>query len=419
MARSGVPLAILVTLGLVTAGLSAGKRDSGLVAHEWGTFTTVAGTEGEAVQWLPLGGPADLPCFVNHFQDSTIFKLAPGIAPVSSRGSAPSSTPVAAPLSYSQARTAVRGTVRMETPVIYFYAPRETTVAVAVGFPQGLMTEWYPKAAVSQPAALPAILAKRTNSLIQWNAVKVRPRIASTLPSEAAASHYYAARDTDAAPVQVMGQDEKFLFYRGVGGFQVPLSGVVAADGSIIVRTQADVRVPDVVLFENRGGRIGYRVHGELQGTVSLASPALTGDVASLKRELEGMLTATGLYAREAHAMVETWGDSWFEEGTRLFYIVPGASVDAILPLTITPAAERVVRTFVGRMELVTPAAMCAVRDAIAQGDEPTLKAYGRFLGPIADRLDATATPTERARTEAVLAAHYKSYVTQVASACK
>ena len=30
--------------------------------------------------------------------------------------------------------------------------------------------------------------------------------------------------------------------------------------------------------------------------------------------------------------MVETWRDSWFEEGARLIYIMPSRSVDAVLP---------------------------------------------------------------------------------------
>ena len=43
-------------------------------------------------------------------------------------------------------------------------------------------------------------------------------------PSRAAPNRYYAARETDSAPISVGDQHEKFLFYRGVGRFQVPLS---------------------------------------------------------------------------------------------------------------------------------------------------------------------------------------------------
>jgi hypothetical protein len=38
--------------------------DSGLIAHEWGTFTSIAAETGQAVEWLPLNNPSDLPNFV-------------------------------------------------------------------------------------------------------------------------------------------------------------------------------------------------------------------------------------------------------------------------------------------------------------------------------------------------------------------
>src|SRR4029077_3205441 len=40
---------------------------SDLTVHEWGTFTSIAGNDGQAVRWLPLSGPSDLPSFVEHF----------------------------------------------------------------------------------------------------------------------------------------------------------------------------------------------------------------------------------------------------------------------------------------------------------------------------------------------------------------
>lgn len=130
------------------------------------------------------------------------------------------------------------------------------------------------------------------------------------------------------------------------------------------------------------------------------------------------MLVASGLYQKEAQAMVATWRDSWFEEGVRVFYLVPATTVDALLPLTITPAPAGVARAFVGRMDVITPATIATVRDAIAEADDGALAAYGRFLGPIADRILSKASDAERA-AEAVLGAAYKSYVSQPASYCQ
>jgi hypothetical protein len=109
----------------------------------------------------------------------------------------------------------------------------------------------------------------------------------------------------------------------------------------------------------------------------------LTGSVDSLYGDLEEILVGQGLYRDEAHAMIETWKDSWFEEGSRLIYVVPRGFIDNVLPLTIDPAPGQIVRVFVGRLEIVTPATAMAVKTAVAHNDEATLDKYSRFLEPI------------------------------------
>ena len=115
--------------------------------------------------------------------------------------------------------------------------------------------------------------------------------------------------------------------------------------------------------------------------------------------------------------MLETWRDSWFEDGTRVFYIVPRTSVDAILPLTITPAPTDIKRVFVGRMELVTPAVQQTVEAAIADRNSAVLERHARFLGPITDRILAKHPGAADAIRSATSAA-YASYVRR-ASVCE
>jgi hypothetical protein len=129
-----------------------------------------------------------------------------------------------------------------------------------------------------------------------------------------------------------------------------------------------------------------------------LSPPELNGTVEDLGRELEGLLVGQGLYMDEAHAMVETWRDSWFEEGSRLIYIVPASFVNGVLPLSITPAPAQTARVFVGRMELVTPATEKAVESAFAAHDRATLEKYGRFLEPILETMIARETSPLRAK---------------------
>jgi hypothetical protein len=109
----------------------------------------------------------------------------------------------------------------------------------------------------------------------------------------------------------------------------------------------------------------------------------LTARVESLSGDLEEILVARGLYRDEAYAMIQTWRNHWFEEGSRLFYIVPPRFVDTVLPLTVTPAPAQTVRVFVGRLELISPATQRTVAEALASNDNVTLEKYGRFLEPI------------------------------------
>lgn len=85
--------------------------------------------------------------------------------------------------------------------------------------------------------------------------------------------------------------------------------------------------------------------------------------------------------------MLETWQDSWFEEGSRLIYIVPARAIDAILPLQIEPAPVETTRVFVGRIELITPATQRIVQEALAKSDWAATDPYARFLDPILARL--------------------------------
>ena len=367
--------ACLAAAGVFVAALAASPTPDPvrLTVHEWGTFTSIAGENGRAVPWRPLTGPPELPSFVRS--------------------------------SRVQAKGSLTATVRMETPVLYFYAPQETVVDVSVRFRQGLVTEYFPRAATSPVAFQPGIgIPAGSEHSISWSNVRVQPRATPSFPAEEAKNHYYAARHTDAAPLAVGPDRERFLFYRGVGTFELPLTAVIRPDNTVAARNAGADVIPAIVLFENRGGRIGWRVQRNLKESVHFAPPEPGGSIAALRGDLERVLVEQGLYDREAKAMVDTWSDSWFEDGTRLFYIVPARLVDAILPLDIKPAPEAVARVFVGRLELVTAASLTDLESALRRNDAARLARFGRFLQPIADRfLARPLSPADRARFEGLL----------------
>lgn len=350
------------------AGQAAQKiaaADNRLVVHEWGTFTSIAGRDGVALEWRPLNGPSDLPKFVHTIQEG-----GKGLRSLPSKGE-------------------LTASVRMETPVLYFYSQSEMEVSVKVDFPKGKITEWYPQ-------------ARSVDTSIDWGKLKVMPGAAVNLPVESAESHYYPAREVDAAPVQVCGttgkpaQQEKFLFYRGVGTFDLPLN--VRLDGDqLVLKNQGADAIEHLIIFENRGGKIGYQVSDSFTGEMKRERPALDKSMDALLRDLKQMLVSSGLYEKEADAMIKTWRDSWFEEGVRVFYVLPRQTTDTVLPITIDPKPAELVRVLVGRAEVITPEMERRVQQQVSQLSDPSpqvretamqeIRKYGRFSEPILKRI--------------------------------
>ncbi len=388
--RASVFFTALVLWASLAGHAQKQDTDPGLVAHEWGTFTSIAGDRGQAIEWFPLNSPTDLPSFVEHFR-GTNFKIGWG------------------------------GTLRMETPVLYFYSTHDTTVSVRVSFFHGLITEWYPHASKIEPSASlnnVALFQQKSSGSIEWIAVGIQSTGEAVFPRESQASHYYAARETSASPLRVATsngeQQEKFLFYRGLSAAPPPLSALVLPSGHIEVLNQAIDEIPKLILFERRGEKVGYREIADLREGAVLDPPTLDASLDSLLANFASSLTSAGLYPAEAHAMLLSWIDSWFEEGSRLIYIVPRAFVDRILPLKIDPQPAGIQRVFVGRMELVTPATQKAIVTALSSRDDATLAKYGRFLAPILETMiRKEPDPARTTELRQALAKIYGSYVAQ------
>jgi hypothetical protein len=382
---------------LFCASLAANAQkveiDSGLIAHEWGTFTSIAGETGQAVEWLPLNSPSDLPNFVEHFR-GTGFKVGLG------------------------------GTIRMETPVLYFYSTHDTTVDVSVSFFHGLITEWYPRATHIEPSSSlenVVLFQQQSSGSISWKSVSVQPSASLAFPQEAQPSHYYAARDVASSPLRVAtkngNENEKFLFYRGVSVAPAPLSALVLPNRQIEAMNRSATEIPKLILFERRGEQVGFREARTVREGVILDPPVLDASLDSLLPDLEASLISSGLYPEEAHAMLESWKDSWFEEGSRLIYIVPNSFVEKILPISIQPQPAKVQRVFVGRMELLTSATQNAIETAVSTHDKAALAKYGRFVAPMIEMmLRRNPNSAHSAELSQELSGIYRAYVAQNAA---
>jgi hypothetical protein len=334
-------------IGWMLAVAYGGVVPREFVVHEWGTFTAVAGPDGNAVLWHPLDGSSDLPSFVYGPE-----RLQEG-------------------LRLADPGKGQRALVRMETPVIYFYSPIEQTVEVSVRFVGGSLTEWYPR------------VAHYTGDSLDWGPIRLLPDAAGPLPHDGSHSHYYPAREVPATTVQSCdergNERERFLFYRGLGQF--PLS-VAATTQDTSVRLWTTGSSPgQVLVFERQGDRVGYSL---VKAKGTHPRPVLDDRVEDVHNELVNMLVSAGLYRPEALAMVETWKDDWFEDGLRAMYLVPRSETDARLPLSIEPAPDKLVRVLVGRLEIATPEQRQQLQTMLDGGSSlaQVQSQFGRFAEP-------------------------------------
>ncbi len=342
--------ATLAFAGVLTMAAPVPAGRTGLVVHEWGTFSSFSGSDGAPLEFFPDG--SDLPQFVY----SSVRFLKAGIP----------------------------GTVSLETPVLYFYTDKPMTASVRADFPAGVFTEWFPQSARSA--------AGRS---IDWTDVRVRPGEAATLPTAPGATHYYAAREVDAAPLTVGTEHERFLFYRGVGDPKTPLVVSALGGSSFSLRVASDAPIAAAMVLEVKAGRVRFKGIDPIAGGKSATAtlPPDWSNVEPVRVALVAMLVRAGLYEKEAKAMVKTWESAWFgDDGTRVLYILPKAWTDRTLPLKVTPTPDALVRVMVGRHDILTPEREREI-DKLAPringpaGQEQTaataeLDRLGRFAGP-------------------------------------
>jgi len=441
-----IQTACLIVAGLAVTGMTGLRGQTQthrLVAHEWGTFTSVQGADGALLDWKPLE-TSKLPKFVYDWTH-------PGLNRVFTGGYG------------GFVKSAIVAHQRMETPVIYFYSDKELTVDVTVRFPLGLITEWFPQARRIGPSIVPpgrgivavdselralgvsprftlASLFDGENvngSVIRWSSVKILPTvrhadIAAQLPTDDSGSHYFAARDTDAAFVSAdsfsntnsQPEQEKFLFYRGAGNFPTPLRVTMKSEKAVTVTNTGTETLAHLFVLGVKGRAGNFVYIDELSPGTEMTIPldpqnqplprvALDEQIG---RKLAESLVKEGLYPREAAAMVSTWKDSWFEEeGLRVLYVLPRAWTDRTLPMEMNPAPAELTRVMVGRAELLSRATeqqLALQIDKAKQGDPEAahearriLRGLGRFAPPAFYRaLDATrAQPEERVKLMALL----------------
>lgn len=354
-----------------------------LEVHEWGTFTVLSSSQGNAVDWYqPLSDISQLPPFTYN------------------------------PMMMKQRITAAR--VRMETPVIYFYPEEEMTVHARVAFRNGTITERFPAptnhpyaavgispftqiavhnlvSCVARPPTSDQLFAQRISEFTSSTAPTVTHWTGQLLPpshsdaqhipkvSGPAGAHYGAARAVPEAWLfraasahpeltpQPVPQVEKFIFYRGAGQEVPPYFAAMTNENTVRFTSHSQSASTFQVAVRVRDGRATWKQMPNISGpmpdsdrTSTLTFPGETVTVEQADQELSALflseLISRGLTKAEAQAMIDTWNHTWFTEpGQRIFTIVDPTWVDSTLPLAISPEPKKIERVFVARYEMLSP----------------------------------------------------------------
>ena len=382
-------LAIVVLLPF-----SAAAADP-LIVHEWGTFTVLQDENGK-----PIGGlntdDEPLPKFVHRLVS---FHSGPLDFP---RSIFPPGLFQGVPFNCRQDIT-----LRLETPVTYFYVPESfrfsTPIDVTVGFRGGLLTEFYPDANATAPGVdrergVFGRISPSTTGTLAWPGLRLDPDARGPETPE----HVWTSpRNVDSIPVRAPnGEAEQYLFYRGVGNIESPLRAANSSeDGSLTLSGAISGRdfpngplsIPKLWLVSVQDdGKAAFRAFGPLELSAGNASPVSvikpgeefshhsTENLDDLRWSMKRALVADGLYELEAEAMLATWEFSYFNSaGLRLFYIVPREWTDRILPIEVSIPAD-ISRVMVGRIELVSPrqrALLAAIASTTIDDFGPVLQA--------------------------------------------
>jgi hypothetical protein len=348
-------------------GILAARSAAPLVVHEWGTITTRHAPNGAPQGQLNRINPREvLPTFVRRFEPPP---LPASESIPRTRNRIPLVKSPVAP-----GRPDV--TMRLETPVLYFYPPAGSGTLppfdVSVSFRGGVLNEFYPKGDASVAGAWDGnSLNDQVLGSLRWNGISLKQTV--PLP-QTSSPIWLAPRNVRSTGVLASsGESERYLFYRGVAHLDAlvqteltPTALRLRAPRQLDWLSQPSTTIAGLWLVDVRAdGSAAFQAHEK----ILIAKNAPSAELATLplfsaadytahclddlRHSMKGALVAAGLFDDEAEAMLRTWNESYFQTpGLRVFYIVPRPWIDYHLPLKVSVPAE-VTRVLVGRVDIV------------------------------------------------------------------
>ncbi len=348
----------IIFVAAVLGGCAAATPSPGqtLIVHEWGTFTSFQDSVGTTIGGINVDDEP-VPEFVHRLDSFPIW--TPGSRPASWSQGAPRCHPDV--------------TLRLETPVVYFYPDSDSAVHEPIDFHAsflgGWLTEYFPAARADSPR-FPGQLTGAIRGRLEWSGLRLGTKAPADLP-QTSERVWLAPRKVRSSTVTTADgkESEKYLFYRGVAHIDAPLVVRQRENHVTIAPRAGDSQghlnsIPTswmVQVFPD--GRIWYSAFDAqraVAGAVTISLPPQEADTShthlkALQAALREALIEQGLFPDEAQAMLDTWELSYFKsEGLRLFFLLPRSWIDHYLPISVSTPAH-ITRVMLGRIELISP----------------------------------------------------------------
>ena len=345
--------------------------NSKLIIHEWGTFSSTVDKKGKQFSSQRFEGRTSLP--------DQVYTL--GKASFNWKNTIYSGYDEGNENKESGAYRHIHllgDTIRMETPVLYFYSEKEMDIAVDVKFPNGSIGEWYPNRKngekISEDYLETGDIHKKVKSkkildlknytgFVSWKAKILEPKKKSNFSINTNSTEWTAPRETESNQIQIGNEIEKYIFYRGIANFENPISVKLEStkkEKFLNLKNLLNEKIPFVFVFNHDyktkkkliywSGSLDENQNYKLNLFEKSTTEFSETHIIEFKKALE----KAGLYPKEAEAMMKTWKESYFEKqfGLTVFYLVPENKLNQLLPIQFSVKPDEFKRAFIGRIKI-------------------------------------------------------------------
>jgi hypothetical protein len=180
----------------------------------------------------------------------------------------------------------------------------------------------------------------------------------------------------------------------GLGPIDLPLRVTEAAPvrtdifPRLILENTSDDTLPAVFAVRREEGRLSWTALGALEAKQTRivrdmhgsgekeafgVEPILTGwarpkeGARGVTKAVTESLVQPGLSRKEAEALMDAWGASFFgADGLRFLCVLPRSAVDKALPVAVAPQPDEFVRVMVGHVEVLTTDEVRRLEEAVS-----------------------------------------------------